>query len=82
MFLWEQLIYSVVGKKKIYITEFVLLPHQYCKYKNSEFEFCLTDYVVQRGTLQFLGKKIDSLIDLQTKVRTLKGSTTPVFMME
>ena len=28
-----------MGKK--YISEFVLLPHQYCEYQNSDFEYLL-----------------------------------------
>ena len=27
------------------MSEFVLLPHQYCKYKNSEFELLLQNYI-------------------------------------
>ena len=33
----NSLVYSVMGK--ICISEFVMLPHQYCNYYNSEFEF-------------------------------------------
>ena len=35
IFLWEQLVYSVMEKKNI--SEFILLPHWYCKYYSSEF---------------------------------------------
>ena len=35
IFLWEQLVYSVMEKENI--SEFILLPHWYCKYYSSEF---------------------------------------------
>ena len=45
--LWDkQLVYSVMGK--INMAEFVLLPHEYCKYQNSECKFPLQYYTVPR----------------------------------
>ena len=40
----EQSVCSVV--EKINISEFVLFPHRYCKYKNPEFECLLQNYMV------------------------------------
>ena len=44
VFLWEQL--SSLFTEQIYVSEFVLFPHLYCKYQNYKFGFHLQNYIL------------------------------------